>query len=119
MLNSVCAITRSKRCGATVEATCSTPEAIPDTQELSQASWKQVQRPKSKQIIFMVKLPHISQRNGTICCFRFIVVRMPKDQSAYVLKPPSQMEISSYEAVHNGSNFGAYVAAMIDANSNR
>jgi hypothetical protein len=65
----------------------------------------------------MINLPHISQRNGTICCIRVIVVRLGKDQSVHDLKPPAEMDILTYDAVHNGSNSGAYLAEMLDANS--
>jgi hypothetical protein len=114
---SICAKTRSRICGKTVEKNCSTPESIPDTQELSKATWRAVERTGNQQIFFMVTLPHISQRNGSVCCFRIVVVRLHKDQSVHDLKPPNEIEISNYELVHNGSNSaGAYVAEMLDAN---
>jgi len=92
-----------------------TPESIPDTEALSKAKWTAVtKRSDSEEIYFLVTLPYISQRNGTICCFRVVVVRMQKDQTVKDLAPPHQMELSTYDVVHNGTKTGAYVAEMLD-----
>jgi len=90
------------------------PPSIPNTEELSKANWKVVQ--KKSRLYFMVSLPHISQRNGTICCFRVVVVRLDKMQSFKGLQPPDQLKLMTYDEVHNNTVGGAYVAEMIDPN---
>lgn len=59
-------------------------------------------------------LPSISQRNGTICCVRVVVVKLSKDQKVNTLKPPGELQIQDYDAVHNSSNGGAYIAELLD-----
>jgi len=100
-------------CGAVAEGTCSTPSTIPDTDALNRASWKAVQN-KKLDIFFMMTLPSISQRNGTICCIRVVVVKLNKEQSLSNLKAPKDQTIQDYDTVHNSSNGGAYVAEILD-----
>ncbi|ODN01275.1 Tyrosine-protein phosphatase 69D [Orchesella cincta] len=112
----VCAKTRVRLCGESAKGSCATPSTIPDTDALNKASWKAVQN-KRLDIFFMITLPSISQRNGTICCIRIVVVKLNKDQSVSNLRPPSDWKIQDYEAVHNSSSAGAYVAEILDPKS--
>ncbi len=88
------------------------PPSIPNPAELSKANWKVVD--KKSRLYFMVKVPFVSQQNGTICCFRVIVVRLHKFQSFKGLEPPDQLKLSTYDEVHNNTLGGAYVAEMVD-----
>jgi len=98
-------------CGESAKGTCSTPSTIPDTDALNKASWKAVQN-KKLDIFFMITLPSISQRNGTICCIRVVVVKLNKDPN--VNKQPGDWTIQDYQSVHNSSAAGAYVAEILD-----
>lgn len=100
-------------CGASAESTCSSPSTIPDADALNRASWKAV-RNKKLDIFFMMTLPSIPQRNGSICCIRVVVVKLNKDQSIRNLKPPGELKIQDYDTVHNSSNGGAYIADYLD-----
>jgi len=101
-------------CGKTEVGHCTTPTSLPNTDSLSKADWKAVQRSESQRIYFLVTLPRISQRNGSICCIRIVVVRLSNGKTVKDLEPPQEMDISSYEVVHNGTIGGAYIADVVE-----
>lgn len=90
------------------------PASIPSKEELSKVNWKTVAR--KNQFYFMVTMPYISQRNGSVCCFRIVVVRLVEMDAFEKLGSPGQLKLSSYDQVHNNSAGGAYVAELLDPN---
>ena len=113
---SVCAKTKFKICGEPKSAKCATPEVPPNVDELNQASWKRVPATSLKRVIFQVNVPRISQRNGPICCFRIVVVKLQKGQDTTSnLVSPEKLQLLTYEEVHSTPKMGAYVAEVMNA----
>ncbi|XP_071521092.1 tyrosine-protein phosphatase 69D [Panulirus ornatus] len=63
------------------------------------------------QIVLRLPVPRVSERNGTICCHRVVVVKLDRGSSLQNLPEPSKLPLSTYEEVHRSpSSVGAYVA---------
>ena len=112
---SVCAKTKFKMCGEPKSATCVTPEVPPSVADLNQASWKPMPASSLKRVIFLVNVPRISQRNGPICCFRIVVVKLQKGHDVSNLVAPEKLQLQTYEEVHSSVKMGAYVAEVMNA----
>ncbi|CAL4098877.1 unnamed protein product, partial [Meganyctiphanes norvegica] len=60
--------------------------------------------------VLKLPVPIVSQRNGTICCYRVAVVKMAPGIGLVDLPDPSSLHLNSYENVHKSATTGAYVA---------
>jgi len=89
------------------------PPSVPNREELSKVNWKTVENQKN-QFYFMITMPYISQRNGSVCCLRIVVVRLVEVESFEKLGSPGLLKLSSYDQVHNNTEGGAYVAELLD-----
>ncbi|XP_063848921.1 tyrosine-protein phosphatase 69D-like isoform X1 [Scylla paramamosain] len=62
-------------------------------------------------IVLRLPTPHVTERNGTICCHRVVVMKLENGASLEMLPDPSKIPLSTYEEVHSSpSSTGAYVA---------
>src|SRR5687768_6174589 len=89
-----------------------TPSSLPHQEQLNKASWKTVYQ--KNRLYFLVTIPHISHRNGSICCLRVIIVRLPSSDMLESLQPPPYFKLQSYDEVHSSSLGGAYVAELLE-----
>lgn len=67
----ISAVTRMKKHGKHVVTHCTMPPTTPDKSKLSQYSWTRVE--EEGKWMFKLYLPRMSERNGAICCYRYIV----------------------------------------------
>ncbi|XP_042222169.1 tyrosine-protein phosphatase 69D-like isoform X2 [Homarus americanus] len=86
-------------------AVCRTPVSVPVSEPVSW--WKYY---SEDQIVLKLPVPRVSERNGTICCHRIVVVRMAEGLLLQDLPEPSKLTLSTYEEVHRSPLTGAYVA---------
>ncbi|KAK3883163.1 hypothetical protein Pcinc_012496 [Petrolisthes cinctipes] len=87
-------------------AVCQMPVWLPYAARVSW--WKYHQ---DGQVVLRLPVPRVSERNGTICCHRIVVVKMQGESSVESLPDPKMLPLSTYEEVHRSpSSTGAYVA---------
>ncbi|CAG0896016.1 unnamed protein product, partial [Cyprideis torosa] len=130
----ICAVTGSSVCGRksllTSQTKCSMLPAPPDmfpslswypsgapakSQEFHDDNEDQEESPDGfGEGTLTLRIPSISQRNGKICCFRVIMVRLLPGDDGSQLPPTSEISISTYRDVHSDvpADRGAYVAEM-------
>lgn len=110
----VCAVTRSEECGNWRAASCimapTPPTGIKDL-----FSWHSVKKhlQGESRNIFKLMVPHLSERNGVICCIKVIVVRLASGQEAKDLPSQKDISITNYITAHQTEGSGAYVAEII------
>ncbi|XP_066940417.1 tyrosine-protein phosphatase 69D [Macrobrachium rosenbergii] len=89
-----------------LSAVCRMPVWVPVPERVSW--WKYIHE---GQTVLKLPVPRVSQRNGTICCHRIVVVKLAGDSTLQALPSPNKLPISTYEEVHRSpSSTGAYVA---------
>ena len=109
----VCAVTGSKECGALRSAACPMPATPPSSGELSKFNWYSAK--KEGRHLFKLDIPKLSERNGDICCFRVIVVRLGQKQTNRDLPPEADIPVTNYQDVHQSDTWGAYVAEIVSS----
>lgn len=89
-----------------MNAVCRMPVWVPFSERVTW--WKYYHE---GQVVLKLPVPRVSERNGTICCHRIVVVKLEGDSMLQTLPEPSKLPISTYEEVHRSpSSTGAYVA---------
>ncbi|XP_045597074.1 tyrosine-protein phosphatase 69D isoform X2 [Procambarus clarkii] len=89
-----------------MNAVCRMPVWVPVSERVTW--WKYVHE---GQIVLKLPVPRVSERNGTICCHRVVVVKLEGGSPLQNLPEPSKLPLSTYEEVHRSpSSTGAYVA---------
>ncbi|XP_076372995.1 tyrosine-protein phosphatase 69D-like [Tachypleus tridentatus] len=89
-------------------ATCSTSPVAPT--ELPQFQLQNM-RNSNQERHLVLKLKRMSERNGSIKCYRVIVIKMKFGEPLSSLPPePSALRLSTYKVVHLEKGHGAYVA---------
>ncbi|XP_046406148.1 tyrosine-protein phosphatase 69D [Ischnura elegans] len=104
----VSGFTRSRTPGPEVNKTCSMPPTTPD--KLKDIRWKKIE----EQGLIKLFLPRVSERNGPICCYRIILIKLEPQQTTTFLPAPQDVLITTYDDVHNKKG-GAYVAEMFES----
>lgn len=104
----ICTLNRSG-CGPSSQITsttmCTTPATLPES--IASPSDLMLTRadprdPTCRQV--RAVFPRVSERNGTIKCYKLVMIRLPRssDAAGELLPPdPRDMNISSYEEVHS------------------
>ncbi|KAG8231041.1 hypothetical protein J437_LFUL010920, partial [Ladona fulva] len=110
----VSGVTRSRSTGPEMKVKCGMPPTIPDKDKLNRFSW--VKMEVEGKWLFKLFLPRVSERNGPICCYRVILIKLEPQQTLAHLPVPEDIEITTYEDVHNNKRGGAYVAEMFESN---
>ncbi|KAF2364657.1 Immunoglobulin I-set [Trinorchestia longiramus] len=80
----------------------------PSLLEDGQDSSKQNEKPKAA--LLKLPVPSISQRNGTICCYRVAVVKLADGVDISALLPPENLPLLTHELAHESLLTAAYVA---------
>lgn len=114
----VMGVTRHRAVGEPASASCLMPRAAP---ELHRVTWSKV-RSNTDSALFQVHMPHLTERNGPICGYRFYLVRLPASASNEVKLPPiHELPITTYKDAHamNNTKIGAYIARTISQRSFR
>jgi len=109
----VCAVTGSKECGGWTSAACEMGVTPPTSKELKKFSWYSDERDGRQ--LFRLSIPRLSERNGAICCFRVIVVRLQPKQTASDLPPEADIPVTNYETAHKAGQGGAYIAEIFSS----
>ncbi|XP_076044261.1 protein tyrosine phosphatase 69D isoform X2 [Oratosquilla oratoria] len=110
----VCAASK-RGCGSSMTAICSMPESVPNNQEMSRFFWWMYN--KNDRIVLKLKLPRVSERNGTVCCYRVVVVKLAHGARVEDLPKPENVSFKTYEEVHESDGTGAYVAEMFSGHT--
>lgn len=105
----ICTLNRAG-CGSLSQITgmtmCSTPAALPAS--IASPSDLMLTRadpadPACRQV--RASFPRVSQRNGTIKCYKLVMIRLPRsreqEETDLLPRDPGDMNISSYEEVHS------------------
>ncbi|XP_071455284.1 tyrosine-protein phosphatase 69D [Hetaerina americana] len=107
----VSGFTRSRTPGPEVNRTCGMPPTTPD--KLKDIRWKKIEE-QGRYLIKLI-LPRVSERNGPICCYRVILIKLEPQQSNTFLPAPQDVVITTYDDVHHNKKGGAYVAEMFES----
>ncbi|XP_050718014.1 tyrosine-protein phosphatase 69D-like isoform X2 [Eriocheir sinensis] len=90
-----------------MNAVCSMPVSTPISTPIKK--WWRYHH--NGRIVLRLPVPRVSERNGTICCHRVVVVKLETGASLQTLREPGNIPLSTYEEVHSSpSATGAYVA---------
>lgn len=112
----VCAVTRRRECGKPAMVSCKMPSMPPNLNHMSRFQWDNGQR--NGREVFRLKTPRLSERDGAICCFRVIVVRMRKGSDLNEINDRNNLKIHTYRKAHETSDsWGAYVAEILGPNT--
>ncbi|XP_042869505.1 tyrosine-protein phosphatase 69D-like isoform X2 [Penaeus japonicus] len=94
------------RYSSSMNAVCSMPVWVPTPERISW--WKYAHDGRT---VLRLPVPRASERNGTICCHRIVVVKLAKGESIHTISEPKDLPLSTYDEVHRSpSASGAYVA---------
>ena len=111
----ICAVTRRKECGKIAAKNCGMMKTPPRAEHLNRFQWYGEENNGHE--LFRLRMPRLSERNGNVCCFRVIVVKLKLGQSASSLPLQSELKISTYNKVHeNKGQMGAYIAEILGSN---
>ncbi|KAG0713924.1 Tyrosine-protein phosphatase 69D [Chionoecetes opilio] len=92
---------------SSMNAVCSMPVSTPTPTHIKKW-WRYHHKDR---VVLRLPVPRVSERNGTICCHRVVVVKLEEGASQDTLPDPSKVPLSSYGEVHSSpSSTGAYVA---------
>lgn len=106
-------VTRSRTPGKDAIGNCTTPVTVPDRDNMNLRSWRKIEN-QGRQL-FKLHLPHISERNGPICCYRIFVVKLPPQKMVRDLPSPEEIPVYSYQYVHSSPNGGAYIVETFES----
>lgn len=67
----VSGVTRTRGGGKEAVAHCKMPPTAPDKEKLTRFNWRKVED-KGRTLLKLYK-PRVSERNGPICCFRYVI----------------------------------------------
>ncbi|XP_064476322.1 tyrosine-protein phosphatase 69D-like isoform X2 [Ornithodoros turicata] len=99
--------------GVTAHSSCTSPPIGPA--QIPKLSFQKFDR-QSRHRHLRLHLKRVSERNGNILCYRIIMVKLAPGKTLDSLpKDQRQLNITSYQEVHQGSLSGAYVAEAISS----
>ncbi|KAB7503050.1 hypothetical protein Anas_11212, partial [Armadillidium nasatum] len=84
---------------------CQTPVWLPHRR-----NWRWWKSKVGQRTVLKLRTPKVSQRNGTICCHRIVVVRLGKNKTLTELPEPEKIPLTSYYKVQNFPILGGYIA---------
>lgn len=93
-------------------ASCQMPASVPDKEKLNGLSLIRYQKAADKWGL-KANLPKVSQRNGPVCCYSIVLVKMGDGVSISSLPEPHHLPLLSYDDVHRKGD-GAYLAEQFD-----
>ncbi|CAL1292882.1 unnamed protein product [Larinioides sclopetarius] len=107
----MCTINRSG-CGPmtniTVNTRCRSPSNVPSV--LPQFSMHRKNNSSNCRQLEL-KLQRVSERNGSILCYKVVIIKLPKGQNLSKLpENPQSLQLSTHEKVHKVEGQGAYIA---------
>ncbi|PRD22851.1 UNVERIFIED_CONTAM: Ptp69D [Trichonephila clavipes] len=107
----MCTINRSG-CGPltniTVNTQCKSPSNVPSA--LPQFSMHRKNTTDNCRQLEL-KLQRVSERNGSILCYKVVIIKLPTGQNLSKLPDdPESVQLSTHEQVHKNEGHGAYVA---------
>lgn len=105
-------VTRPLSNGEKAVGRCLMPPAVPDRDEISY-SWTKIESEGRR--FFKISLPRVTERNGSICCYRIFMIRLEAHKSIADLPPPEEIPVYSYSYVHSTHMTAAYLAEMFDS----
>ncbi|XP_059488748.1 tyrosine-protein phosphatase 69D isoform X2 [Neocloeon triangulifer] len=95
---------------------CQMPPTVPDKDKTTSFNWGVIEDGKFGYVLQLFT-SRITERNGAICCYRVIVVKLGANEKVVDLPPPENTVLSSYDEVRLSERGGAYVAEAVDSGS--
>ncbi|CAB3382748.1 Hypothetical predicted protein [Cloeon dipterum] len=110
----VLSVNSQKMKGEEAKMECQMPPTVPDKERTLNFNWGVVEDRTFGHVLQLFS-SRITERNGAICCYRVIVVKLGSNKKVMDLPPPENTVLSSYDEVRLSESGGAYVAEAIDS----
>ncbi|KAF4532910.1 hypothetical protein B566_EDAN001514 [Ephemera danica] len=111
----VSGVTKSRQNGQESIVHCNMPPTVPDKEKMSRFNWGKVE--EQGRWMFKLYMPRISERNGQICCYRVVMIKLHPQENVADLPPPEELMMSSYDEVHQRKKSGAYIAELFESDT--
>lgn len=104
---------RQRFYGNEAVANCTMPVTVPERENLNVRSWYKIES-QGRQLL-KTYTPRLSERNGSICCYRIFLVKLGPQQTLADLPSPEEIPVYPYQYVYNSQSSSAYLAEMFDS----